>query len=88
MDATVINEHVVHFEIGLFALLWLLEFNEGILQALFGLPIANDFTAYYVTEARENDFEIFRGRDGVQFAHEQHIIWWLDVCIWQVIDHR
>ncbi len=40
----IVDKHVVHLEVCFFATLLILELDEGVLQAVAGLSIANHFT--------------------------------------------
>lgn len=44
MDAMVVNKNTLHLKISLFAILSMLEFNEGILQAVSCSFLPNDLT--------------------------------------------
>lgn len=54
MDAVIINQHSLHLEICLLAVLLVLEFDKCILQAVFCALVSNDFAGYDWTEAAED----------------------------------
>ena len=45
MDASVVDENVVHLEIGFLAALLLLELDEGVLQTVPALAVTNHLAA-------------------------------------------
>ena len=53
MDAVIINQHSLHLEIRLLAVLPVLKFNECILQAIFCTLVSDDFARHNGTEATE-----------------------------------
>ena len=60
VNTSIIDQDVVHLEIGVFAVLRLLELNEGVLQRFTRLVILDDLTADDVTEAREDHLQVLR----------------------------
>ena len=42
MDAVIIDQNALHLEVGLFAVLLVLKLDEGILQAIARLLVADD----------------------------------------------
>ena len=56
MNSTVIYQHVVHLEVGLFTLLRLVELDKGILSP--GPPIAYHFAANDFAKPAENHLEV------------------------------
>lgn len=44
VDAVVVNQHSLHLEVGLFAILLVVELDERILQAVTRALVANDLT--------------------------------------------
>ena len=56
MDASIIDQNIVHLEIRLFGVLFVLELDEGVTQRVTGLLVTNDFTAENLAEATENRF--------------------------------
>ena len=55
----VIDQHSLHFEVRLFAVLLLFKFDEGILKAVACSFIADNFAGYDLAESTENQFQIF-----------------------------
>lgn len=51
------------------------------------LPVFDDVAAGDVPKSAKHNLEVLIRRDWVELAHEQHVAWWLDVCIWQVTNH-
>jgi hypothetical protein len=45
VDPPVVDQNIVHFEIGLFAVFTVFEFDERVLQGIAGLFISDDFAA-------------------------------------------
>lgn len=59
MDAMIIYQHPLHFEVCLFTVLLVFELNECILQTITSPLVSNDFTRYYLSKSRENKVQIF-----------------------------
>ena len=51
MYPMIVDEHVLHLEVGLFTVLLVLEFNKSILQAVAGALVAYDFATENFSEA-------------------------------------
>ncbi len=58
MDAVIINQDSLHFEICLFAVFLVFEFNECILETVTGTLVSNDFARDYRTETAEDGVQI------------------------------
>ena len=56
MDPVVVDEHALHFEIGLFARRLFGVFDEGVLQAVPGALIADYFAGEDFAKAAEYQF--------------------------------
>lgn len=56
MDASIIDENIVHLEIRLFSILFVLELDEGVTQRITGLLVPDDFTAENLAESAEDRF--------------------------------
>lgn len=87
MDAAVIDEDVVHFEVSALGILALLELDERILQRITRLLVADDFAAEDLAKAGEDELEVFACRDGVELADEEDVLGRGDVGEGQVADH-
>lgn len=73
MNAVVVDQDVLHLEVGLLAVLLVFKLDKGVLQAVAGLLVADDFAGEDLAEAREDDFEVFVLCDGVELAHEEDV---------------
>ena len=87
LDASVINQSVVHFEKGFGTLLLGTKLDKGVLErvARFGIP--NNFGLAVGIESRKDEFEVFVFGNGVEFAHKQDIVGCLDVGRRQITQH-
>ena len=56
VDAVVVNQHALHFEVGALAVFFAAEFDEGVLQAVTCLLVPDDFARQDLAEAREDEF--------------------------------
>jgi len=54
VDAMVVDEHILHLEIRLFAVLLPVELYKRVLQAVPSSAVADDFARYDLAEPREN----------------------------------
>ena len=59
MDAMIIYQNPLHFEIRLFTVLLIVKLNECILQAIASPLVSNNFTRYYLSKSRENEVKVF-----------------------------
>ncbi len=87
MDSPVINETVVHFEVGLFTGSDCHELDEAIAERASRLPVPDDLATLDLSEATEYGLQVLVSGDRVEFADEQHIVGRLDVRVRQVIEH-
>lgn len=87
VDAPVINQHIVHFEISIFARFLLFEFDEGILHRISADFVSNNFTGFDFTEATENDLQIVVGGYWIQLAYEKDVLWRRDVGVRNISDN-
>lgn len=70
VDATVVDQHVVHLEVRVFARLLLLELDERVLQGVARHFVADHLARLDLAEAAEDDLQVVVGGDGIQLAHE------------------
>lgn len=87
MDSSVIDQNVVHLEVSVFARFLLLELDERVLQRVAARLVPDDFASLDFPESTENNLKIVVGCDGIQFAHEENILRWSDVSVWNVADN-
>jgi len=87
VDAAVVNKHRVHLGVCLLATLLVLELDEGVLQTVARLLVADNLAAENLAEATEDQFQIFVGGDWVQLADEEHVLWRLDLGKGQIAHH-
>ena len=59
MYTVVVDQNALHFEISLLTILLVLEFDEGVLEAVLRSLVPNDFTGYYLAKPTEYQIEIF-----------------------------
>ena len=59
MNSLVVDEDVLHFEVGLLTSGLLFVFDEGVLERVVGALVADNFAGEDLTEAGEDHFEIF-----------------------------
>lgn len=86
MNTPVVNEHVIHFEIGRFAVLLILELNEGVAQRVARLAVSNYLATSDGPESREDKLEVFVGRDRVELANEQNVLGRLNIRVRNIAD--
>uniref|UniRef100_A0A2M3ZQD8 Putative secreted peptide n=1 Tax=Anopheles braziliensis TaxID=58242 RepID=A0A2M3ZQD8_9DIPT len=84
--APIVDQHVVHLEVGRFAGLFILELDERVLQRIARHLIADHLTADDLAEAAEYDLQIIVRRYRVELAHEQHVLGWRNVRIGDIAD--
>jgi len=58
MNPVIVNQHALHLEVGLFAVLLVLELDKGILQAVTRTLVSNNFAGQDGAEATENQIEV------------------------------
>jgi hypothetical protein len=58
MNAVIINQHALHFEICLLTILLFFKLYEGILQAITCALVANDFAGQYLPKPTEDKVEV------------------------------
>ena len=84
VDATVINQNIVHLEVSVLTVLCFLKLNEGVLQGLLGLVVLDHLAAADGPKAREDHLQVFVCCDGVQLADKQNIVRRSDVSVRKV----
>jgi len=87
LDSAVIDEGIVHLEVGLAALLLGRKLHKGIAEGVPRLRIANDLRPRTGIEAREYQLQIFVVRDRIELANEQDIIRGGNVGRGQIAQH-
>jgi hypothetical protein len=70
VNTVIINQHPVHFEVGLFTLFLVRILDEGILKTVASLLITYDLTAYNLAEPGEDELQILVLGNGIQLANE------------------
>lgn len=55
MDAPIIEQHIIHFQISLFARFLLFKFDESVLHGIAAHFVSNDFARFDFAEATEDD---------------------------------
>ena len=81
VDAAVVDEHVVHLEVGVLTVLLALELDERVAQRVTRLLVAYHLAAVDLAEAREDQLEVVVVRHRIQLAHKQHVLRRLDIYI-------
>lgn len=87
MNTTIVDQHIIHFEVSTLARLRVLEFDECILQRITRHPIPDDLTANDPAKATEYYLQILVTRHRIQFAHEQHVFRRCHLGIRQISDN-
>lgn len=58
MDAMVVNQHPLHFEVGLLAVLLMLELDECVLQTVARALVPNHLAGQYRSKATEDQLKV------------------------------
>jgi hypothetical protein len=87
LDSAIVNQCIIHFEIGLDSGLFVGEFGKCVLQGSTSLLIANDLHLDVFIKTRKNQLEIFIDRHRIEFANKQDIFRCSNVGIGQVAQH-
>ena len=87
LDAAVVDEHVVHLLVGLHAGGLGFELDEGEVQGVPCLVIADHLAGLDGSEPREYQLEVFVGGHGVELADEQHLVRGLHLGVREVSGH-
>lgn len=74
LDSAFIDEHVVHLEVRLLGLLGSGELDEGVVQGLASLWVADDLAGQHVSKAREDELKVTICGHRVQLAHKYHVV--------------
>jgi len=74
VNAPVVDEDIVHLDVGPFGRLALLELDEGVLQAVARLLVADHLAAPDLAKAGEDQLEVLAFGDLVQLAHEKDVL--------------
>ena len=72
MNSMIINEHALHFEVGLLAIFLVLVLDKGILKALAGALISDNLTGQDLSKSAENEVQIF--------IYEFSILFYFEYC--------
>lgn len=70
----VVDKHALHFEVGPFAILLGRKLDEGVLEAVSGLLVPDDFAGENLAEAGKDELQVLILGDWVQLAHEQDLL--------------
>lgn len=73
MDSSVVDKHALHLEIRGLACALVVELDEGVLQAVPRLLVADDLARQDLAEAAEDELEVRVRGHRVEFAHEEHV---------------
>ena len=65
LNAAVINQHIIHFEVCLIAFLLRFKLNKGVLQTVAGFVIANDFAAVAAAAGGKEEGRRREQREGI-----------------------
>lgn len=84
MNTSVIDKHVVHLKVCVFARFLLLELNESILQRISTRFVSNDLTSFDHAEAAEDNLEIIIGGNGIELANEENVFWWSNISVGEI----
>ena len=74
MDSPVVDEDVVHFEVGLLRGALCVKPHKGVAKALSGFPVLDDVAGSELAESGEDDLEVLLGGHGVELADEEHVL--------------
>jgi hypothetical protein len=74
MNAVVVDQDSLHFEIRSLTIFFRRELNEGVLQAVASLLIANHLAGENFAEAREDQFQILVLGDRIQLADKEDLL--------------
>jgi hypothetical protein len=72
-DATVVNQYIVHFHVGLLATFLLFKFYKSVLQRLLCRNIFHHVAGQYGTKTRKNQMQRITVCHFVQFADKQYV---------------
>jgi hypothetical protein len=56
VNASVVDQNIIHLEVRLLGLVFVLKVNEGVPKTRSRLEVANDVARQYLTKSTENDF--------------------------------
>ena len=73
MDAPIVDEDIVHLDVGGLAVLLVLKLDKRKLQRVARLAVANHLRAANGAEARKNDLQVLIARHGVELADEKDV---------------
>lgn len=84
MNASIVNEDVVHLEVSVFTRFLLFELDESVLKGITGYFVSNDLACLDASKTTEYNLKIVIGCDGIELADEKNVFWWCHVSIWDV----
>ena len=87
VNPPIINQNVVHLEVGLLAVLRPLKLDEAVLKTLPGPLVGDNLAADDTAETAEDHLEVLLPGDWVELADEEDVLRRGDVRIGQVADH-
>lgn len=87
MDSSVVDENIVHLEVGSLTRFGTVKLHEGILQAVPRLLISDHLAADHLSKPGEDDLEIFVGCYRIQFADKQNILRGRDISVREIPHH-
>ena len=67
------SKYLVHLEVSLLGALVVVELDEGVLQAVTRLLIAQNFTRANLTKSREDELKIVVGCQRIKLTDEKHV---------------
>ena len=74
LDPPVVNQHVVHLDVGFLAALLAFKLEERVLQRRARFRVAHHVARQDVPKPRKDQLQALPVRDLVQLAHEQHVL--------------
>ncbi|KAI3485967.1 hypothetical protein L1887_50621 [Cichorium endivia] len=86
-DAAVVDEHVLHLEVGAFGVVLLVELDKGVLERVASLFVLDHLARHNPAEAREDELQILAARDRIELAHKEDVLGRADLGKGEVADH-
>ena len=87
MYASIIDQYVVHLEVSVHTIVFVLKLDKRVLKRVASLLVSDYLTAQNWSKSRKNDLQIFVCCRWVQLADKEDIFWWFSICIGDVSDH-
>lgn len=87
VNPPIVYQHIIHFEVSIFARLLSGEFDESVLKRISRFSIPYHFTRLDLPEPTEYDLEIIVRRHRIQFANEEDVFRRRHLGVRNVPDH-